>query len=407
MKLHWIASTSLSLVRAVQTCAAPHFHGPKTNAGVKKSLGGFALKDTGAMSQFISDSERVSERLISASVSEREFWDHLSDELISAGNDTAITPQLCEVALLRSGHSQLQSDQTAAAIHRSIDNCRRLLMTDSPRFADQLRLRYAPLKQAYEAYGPGIVRSIGKQIWSGSPPANWWPKRVTVHAVTPLHSGAAGRSSYQACVWIEAVLTDISPNVPEWLRLVYQLTQIAVDGHTRTHLTGASGTTAVLGVGGVLKSKSAKPISGKPISPNPTNTGKPTNANPVPSADVSHGTGAGDGTSGGDSKPGTELPWALGSIPVVLHQAAEAGLLSGDSLPIEQTLDLWWQSEETFMQSSLATSSSEIALDRGVPETADVLARWWEEHGRDASAFPIALKQLAKMLATPTDKKGR
>ncbi|MBB3207868.1 hypothetical protein FHS27_003695 [Rhodopirellula rubra] len=390
MKLHWIASASLSLVRAVQSCAAPNFHAPTGSAGGRKSSGGFILKDPQAMSQFVSEAERVSERLISAAVSERIFWDHLRDELVSSGNDAPITPQLCEVALLRSGHSQLQSDQTAAAIHRSIDNCRRLLMTDSPRFVDQLRLRYAPLKQSYEAYGPGMVRSIGKQIWSGSPPKNWWPTRVTVHAVQPLRTGAAGRSSYQSCVWIEAVLTDMSPNVPEWLRLIHQLTQVAIDTHTRTHLSGVSASLSGGSSGLTAKSSSASTASA---------------GFKGPSGHAS--SGAGDGTSGGDAKPSVELPWSLGSIPLILNQAAEAGLMSGESLPIAETLGLWWESEETFMQSAVAASSCDVTLGRGIDEVAEVLQQWWTVHGRDTKAFPIALKQLAKMLALPADQKGR
>ncbi|MCM2372161.1 hypothetical protein [Aporhodopirellula aestuarii] len=374
MKLHWIASTSLSLVRAVQSCAAPNFHAHAATAGGRKSVGGFALKDAQATSQFISEAERLSERLISAAVSERMFWDHLSDELVSAGNDAPITPQACEVALLRSGHSQLQSDQTAAAIHRSIDNCRRMLAADSPRFADQLRLRYAPLKQAYEAYGPGMVRSIGKRIWNGAPPKNWWPNRVTVHAVQPLRTGAAGRSSYQCCVWIEAVLTDISPSVPEWLRLVYQITQIAIDSHTRTHAsTGVAGPNAPQGLG------AAKPGGGSSVS------------------------SAADTTVDFESKPNLELPWSIGCIPLVLSQAADIGLLAGDRLPIAEALDLWWSSEES---SSLDSASSDWAVGKGFDETAETLERWWIEFGSESKAFPIALKQLAKMFAEPAERKG-
>lgn len=227
---------------------------------------------------------RISERLVSTSVSESCFWDYLIDEIVSHPNDPPMTPQLCEVALLRSGHSQLQSDQTAAAIYRCLNTCRRACEDESPRLVEQLRLRYAPLKQAYEAYGPGIVRSIGNRIWNGAPPKDWWPSKVTVHAVQPIHSGAAGRSSSHTTVWIEAVLTDISPLVPEWLRLVQQLTEMAIDTHTRTHAS------------------------------NLQNENGPAT---------------------------TELPWSLAMVPLVLEEAKDRGLVGGDGIPLAAALDLW------------------------------------------------------------------
>lgn len=269
---------------------------------------------------------RISERLITTSVNESCFWDFLIDEIVSHPSDPAMTPQLCEVALLRSGHSQLQSDQTAAAIYRCLNTCRRACEDESPRLAEQLRLRYSPLKQAYEAYGPGIVRSIGNRIWNGAPPKDWWPGKVTVHAVQPIHSGAAGRSSSQTTVWIEAVLTDISPLVPEWLRLVQQLTEMAVDTHTRTHASNFSNESA---------------------------------------------------------STGTELPWSLAMVPLVLEEAKDRGLVGGGDLPLAAALDLW-QLPET--------------QHNDLNSLSIVLGRWWTDIGSQAQAFPIALKQLSAQL---------
>lgn len=341
LKLHWIASTSLSLVRMVQSCAAVnHPAAPARREGSK-----FSLKDPVARTAFLRESQLVSDRLISTAVNENLFWEQLGDELVSAANDAPLTPALCEVALLRSGHSQLQSEQTAASIHRAIDGCRRLLASDQPRLADQLRLRYAPLKQAYEAYGPGLLRSVGKQIWNGSPPKNWWPNRVSVHAVQPLQAGASGLSSYQGSLWIEAVLTDISPAAPEWLRLAYELTHMAIDTHTRTHASAF--------------------------------------------ADVK---------TMGEGKTPTELPWSLGIIPLIFDRAADAGMIAADSLPIAAAIELGWARDDAI----LATMPSLGATSGNRGDLADVLDRWWHDVGRSAHAFPIALKELSARLAELT-----
>lgn len=156
--------------------------------------------------------------------------------------------------------------------------------------AEQLRLRYAPLKQAYEAFGPGIIRSIGNRIWNGSPPKDWWPSKVTVHAVQPICLGAAGRSSSQTTLWIEAVLTDISPFVPEWLRLVHQLTEMAIDTHTRTHASNSSGA---------------------------HNQSTSNNSNAI------------------------ELPWSMALVPLILDEAKDRGLVPGADIPLAAALDLW------------------------------------------------------------------
>jgi len=323
----------------------------------------FSLKDAAANARFTGEAQAVNDRLMTASISESMFWDHLIDELLSSGNDAPLTAQVCEVALLRAGHSQFQSDQTAAAIHRSIEHCRRLMTTDAPRWTDQLRLRYAPLKQAYESYGPGLVRSIGHQVWNGSPPKNWWPGRVTVHAVQPLGNGAAGRSDFQSCVWIEAVLTDISPNVPEWLRLVYQLTLLAIDTQTRTHAsTGLTGSGA---------------SSGSSSGSSSSNPG---------------------GQSGSGAKPGVELPWSIGIIPLILDQAAETGVVPPGQLSVAEAFDMWWSPEDMshdlikkmLRQSSVDSTSESVALS---------IERWWHDCGKTATAFPIALKQLAVVLS--------
>ncbi|MEO9933051.1 MAG: hypothetical protein ABJF25_16750 [Rhodopirellula bahusiensis] len=236
--------------------------------------------------------QSVSTRLINASIDPAIIWEHLIDEVIAQDSDVDLSPALCEIALIRSGHSDLQSDQIAMAIHRGLETCQRAISTRSPRLADQLRLRYAPLKQAYESYGPGLIRSVGKSIWNGSPPTDWWPSRVSVHAVQPIANGAAGASSQQASVWIEAVLTDMDPDVPEWLRLVYQLTCMSISSHTRTH-------------------------------------------------NSSSGTRSSTDTATGDTANSSELPWTTAIVPLILSKAADAGMIPGGRFPLTKALSMW------------------------------------------------------------------
>ncbi|MCC9643916.1 hypothetical protein LOC71_16645 [Rhodopirellula sp. JC740] len=286
MKLQWIPSTTLSLLRTVQWVGRQR-----------------ELKDA-SLQQAIQPAVRsITTRLINASIDPNLVWEFMVDEIVAQDSDVDLSPALCEIALIRGGHSDLQSDQTALAIFRSLETCQRAFTTRSPRLADQLRLRYAPLKQAYESYGPGLVRSVGKAIWNGQPPTDWWPSRVSVHAVTPIAHGAAGASGQQASVWIEAVLTDMDPQVPEWLRLVYQLTCMAITSHTRTH-------------------------------------------------NSSSGTRTNSDTATGESGGSSELPWTTAIIPLILSEANEAGMINSQTLPIEKAMSMW-QSEVSPSQASV------------------------------------------------------
>ncbi|SMP47181.1 hypothetical protein SAMN06265222_102257 [Neorhodopirellula lusitana] len=339
LKLNWIASTTLSLIRMVESSTLVTDDPSGRVSIMRGSAKALPLKSDVSVKVFLTEADRILERLVSASLEPSAFWSHLVDDLVSHSGDEPLTPQICEVALLRAGHSQLQSEQTAAAVFRSLDTCRITLAGELPRMAEQLRLRYAPLKQAFEAYGPGMLRSIGNQIWNGAPPKGWWPNKVTVHAVQPLQSGAAGHSPHQSAVWIEAVLTDISPKVPEWLRLVYHLSELAIDTHTRTHASNS-----------------------------------------------------GIDTSGKSSS--TELPWSLGIVPLVLDQAIDrgllpTGLLPDGQMPIDEAIRLW-RSSDTF----------ENLLGPGIDDAslALLIQEWWLEVGMHTKAFPIALKELASRL---------
>lgn len=275
MKFQWIPSTTLSIVRSTRLSAGPV-------AGVLPP----SNKPASSLSQplsdiFTSQSTAISERLLSASVTESDFWNCLTDELVSIDADAKLTASLCEVALLRAGGSQLQSDQNAALIHRHLETAINACLTETPRLADQLRLRFQPLQQALEAFGPGLLRTIGKTIWNGAPPKNWWPPRNHIHAVQPVQGGAAARSSQTENVWIEAMLTDATPEVPEWLRLAYEMIMISVDSQTKTQAFDDSN---------------------------------------------------------------LEFPWAIGIIPLILQTAAEqggAGTPDPNDLPIGLALEMW------------------------------------------------------------------
>lgn len=336
MRLRWLPSTTLSWVRMVQ-------HASEDSAWAESTVA-VALRPIGI---------RVSRRVASCSVAVPVFWESLTEELVSARRSVPMTPELCEVALLRAGGSQFQSDQVASAVFRELEAARRAVMAQSPRIEDQLRLRYGPLKQAYETYGPGLMQWVGRKIWNGPPPADWWPSEISVHAVTPVQQGASGISPTDDACWVEAVLTDVDPRVPEWLRLSYQIVRLAVASHTRTHASG------------------------------------------------------GTSRDGGGAERPSQLPWSFASLVWVLAAAEEMGVLS-EPLPISTALHLWVGIDgEPTEERGDPAEGSDTATDGsgGQPQSvATRLSRWWRETGRHSQATPLALRQLASELSRPVGK---
>ncbi len=257
MKNRWIASASLSVVRAIGLTGSAAAVGPLVLPGVDEATSS-TLQKIGL---------QMDRRLVDASVRTSRFHTELIDELTAADADAMPSVKTIEWILVRCGVSMLSVDQIAGGIHRDLSTAATTLQTANPRLAEQLRLRMGPLRSGFESYGPGVLRSVGRTVWNGPPPDDWWPKTVTIHGVMPWRGGAADAHPVVPAVWIESMLTDRDPRVPEWLRLSFQILRVASGRHT----------------------------------------------------------GSGSGAGGGAGAQ--TLPWSVGMIPVLLDAAGSAGAI--------------------------------------------------------------------------------
>ncbi len=215
----------------------------------------------------------INQRLLSASLDIGTFWRRLIVEAADDRDDQAA----CEIALAAAGCSELQLDSTSAVILNRVRDCRTVMTNRFPKLAEQLELRGRPLIERFDAYGPGLLRAVADFVWDKSPPKDWWPARLDGLLVQPILGGDGGTDPDSSRFWIEAMLTDADPAVPEVLRVVYLITDAAVSRHTR-------------------------------------------------------------GMSGEHS---TALPWVLAAVPIVLKVAAELELVRSEPLPIEVACRLW------------------------------------------------------------------
>lgn len=215
----------------------------------------------------------LNNRLLSGSVDIGRFWHHY---LLEVMNDRE-TSAACTIALLASGCSEMQVEQTSRGIASRLGEARQAFLHRFPKLAEQLELRARPLKDRWDTVGQGLLREIGRQVWADSPPTDWWSPRVTALTVQPVRGGDGGFDASQSKFWIEAMLTDVDPTVPEVLRVAWLNTQIAIESYTRDR-----------------------------------------------SADLS-----------------LAAPWSLVSVPLVLTAAQSLELVPAGDLPIRRAMEVW------------------------------------------------------------------
>ncbi len=215
----------------------------------------------------------INSRLMSASIDVGGFWRHyVAGRFGDLDIGEATAP-----ALSLAGCNEMQLDQTAKIVKNRLGDARAAFMGRFPKLGEQLELRGRPLRERWDTYGEGLLREVEKQIWNNSPPADWWPTRTHGWLLQPMLGGAGDHDGSAERFWMEAMLTDVDPGVPEVLRVAWLVTQIAIDNHTRQR----SGDTAL------------------------------------------------------------RMPWRYASVPLVLSAAAEVELVRGDRLPIEKAMELW------------------------------------------------------------------
>lgn len=177
----------------------------------------------------------INNRLVTASISMSDFW----RQYVAGRLAEVAMPEACTSALLAAGCSELQVDQIAKPVTRQLSDGRQAFQKKYPKLAEQLELRTRPLKDRWDTVGQGLLREVERQIWDSSPPSDWWPARVDAWMVQPIRGGDGDFDHEHDSFWMEAMLTDVDPSVPEVLRVAWLLTRMAIHRHTKGKLEQA------------------------------------------------------------------------------------------------------------------------------------------------------------------------
>lgn len=103
--------------------------------------------------------------------------------------------------------------------------CERTYAACQPKLLEELRLRTGPLRELWEARGPGLLAGVGRRT-----DRSQIVESATVALVPPL-SGSGGGEAYASTnvVRFEAVLANPNGRLPETVRLAWLLSQLAAD----------------------------------------------------------------------------------------------------------------------------------------------------------------------------------
>lgn len=125
----------------------------------------------------------------------------------------------------RARADSLASPTAGAGIVGLFAACERTYAAAQPKLLEELRLRIGPLRELWEARGPGLLAGVGRRT-----DRSLIVEAATVALVPPL-SGNGGGEAYASTnvVRFEAVLANPIGRLPETVRLAWLLSQLATD----------------------------------------------------------------------------------------------------------------------------------------------------------------------------------
>jgi len=161
----------------------------------------------------------LNSRLAAADIDFAVFWQRLVTAAAAGESDI----EACSSSLIAAGCSSLSTDATGNAIASQIADIRLIYSERYPKLAEQLALRGRPIREQWDGYGAGLLKRIGKLTHP-----SFLPKSIAVQLISPYRGGDGGLDASAARIWIEAVLANPIPEIPEVLRVAWLVAQVGM-----------------------------------------------------------------------------------------------------------------------------------------------------------------------------------
>ncbi len=145
------------------------------------------------------------------------FW----DLLFQLSLDTCSSRDLAERLAIRCLPPQARSQMFLSDLTASLQSTVSAAEAEQPDFLKEIALREAPLREQWEAYGPGLWNQLSRWI-----DPSLLVEQAEVFLVSPAIGGFGWPHLQTNRCHIEAVLTNAHPQVTEVMRLCWLLSQL-------------------------------------------------------------------------------------------------------------------------------------------------------------------------------------
>jgi hypothetical protein len=202
-RLRWLAVFSASCFHAAEAVAA-----------------GRAIADPRFAEPLVEPVAALSRWLAEHGLAAGRFWEHVVP--LSAGIES--NRQLAEVTAAKLVGKDPRSEKLAAGLRDHLAALERTVAAAVPDLVEELVLRAGPLREAWEAQGPGLLHQI--ELIAGQ---KLLPEQADVILVPPVLGGAGKAHVPYNSVRIEGMLHHAWPRLPETVRLAWMLAQLNLD----------------------------------------------------------------------------------------------------------------------------------------------------------------------------------
>lgn len=164
--------------------------------------------------------EGLAREIVAAKLPVSKFWGHLLPLAQGCGG----TRQLAETAIVKTVGRIITLDSLAARIGTQLAAIDSAFRRAFPKLGEELPLRGGPLREQWEARGPGLLASVYRLTEDRLAVTN-----ADILLVQPVLGGGGTAHLLYNSVRIEAVLANPVPELPEVVRLGWLLSQLNLE----------------------------------------------------------------------------------------------------------------------------------------------------------------------------------
>jgi hypothetical protein len=150
-------------------------------------------------------------------VPEDRFWDLVFQLTPDSSSSRDLAERLC----VRCLQPEMRSERLLSELSGQFAAAEASFARLFPKYSEEIQLRSRPLQEQWDAYGPGLLRQMSQILDHGL-----LVDSAEVLLVPPVSGGMGWAHLHTNRCHIEAMLTNVDPELPEVLRLCWLLSQL-------------------------------------------------------------------------------------------------------------------------------------------------------------------------------------